>query len=203
MPCSDVHGCQLTVLHSEKKIDRLDRRLGEVLGLIQELKIDRQLRGTSQAAFGGSQPSSTSSPMPSSSITIKPKTSAILGVAGGSSLAAHSAFANDFMHHIANSDSLQSSGSAMSDTLGTLSNVVASLREQVVVNEMTYPHARPMQRPSLVGSELPPIQKSAELIRIAKSTLEPSSLSKHECVLTRRRSKPRRNRAHLPVPRDT
>lgn len=115
-------------------------------------------------------PSSTTSP---SSHIMQPGSddgsSVVLGVEGESSLTAHSAFASDFMHHVASASPLQSSGPEMRDTLDALSNVVATLREQTVANEMAYPHARPIQRSGPSGYELPPIQKAVELIRIAKS----------------------------------
>lgn len=151
--------------------------MGEVLSLIQGLKNDRQLGVCSHAsldtaagAHTSATPSSTTSP---SSHIIQPGSddgsSVVLGAEGESSLIAHSAFASDFVHHVASASPLQSSGPEMRETLGALSNVVASLREQTVANEMAYPHARPIQRPGPSGYELPPIQKTVELIRIAKS----------------------------------
>lgn len=77
------------------------------------------------------------------------------------------------MHHFARADPLQGSGSEMSDSLGALSHVVATLREQTVANEMAYPHARASQRQSLSGCDLPPIQKAVDLIRTAKSACFP------------------------------
>ncbi|GKT42758.1 uncharacterized protein ColSpa_02939 [Colletotrichum spaethianum] len=113
--------------------------------------------------------SSKSSP---SSHTIQPGSdggsSVVLGK-GESSLAAHSAFASDFMQRVASSNPIQCSGPEMRDTLDALSSVVATLREQTVANEMAYPHARPIQRPGPSGYGLPPIQKAVEMIRIAKT----------------------------------
>ena len=129
--------------------------------------------------------SSTTSP---SSHPIQPGlddgSSVVLGAEGESSLTAHSAFANDFMHHVASASPLQSSEPEMRNTLDALSNVVATLREQTVANEMAYPHARPIQRPGPSGYELPPIQKAVELIRIAKSELFHPHVSRSPCNLT-------------------
>lgn len=57
----------------------------------------------------------------------------------------------------------------MRDTLDALSQVVSTLREQTAASEMAYPHARSIQRPGPSGYVLPPIKKTVELIRIAKS----------------------------------
>ncbi|GJC86416.1 putative transcriptional regulatory protein C11D3.07c [Colletotrichum liriopes] len=170
---------------SEKKIDELDRRMGEVLSVMQDLKNDRHLSGCSHAFLStparadmSSMSSSKSSP---SSHAIQPGSaagsSAILGE-GESSLAAHSAFASDFMQHVASASPLQCSRPEMRDTLDALSSVVATLREQTVAKEMAYPHARPIQRPGPSGYGLPPIQKVVDLIRIAKSFI-------YEFILTR------------------
>lgn len=93
----------------------------------------------------------------------------MLGVGGESSLAAHSAFACDFMHQVAGSTALQTPGSEMRGNLDALSHIVSSMREQTVASEMAYPHARPNQRPGPTGRELPPIKKTVELIRLATS----------------------------------
>lgn len=147
-------------------------------------------------------PSSTSIP---SSHTIPTESSAVLGVAGESSLAAHSAFASKFVHQVAMADPFRSSGSEMKDTLDTLSHVVATLREQTVANEMKYPHARPTQRPRPSGYELPPIQKAVELIRIANSKCrghcDPSCYD-DDLTGPANRSAPGRNRVDIPVHTD-
>ncbi|KAI0882423.1 uncharacterized protein GGS22DRAFT_43903 [Annulohypoxylon maeteangense] len=156
----------------EKKLDQLDRRLGEVLELLQDIKTDRQLSVTSMPlrTSAGARVSTVSSSVSSpSSFATQPPSSALMGVEGKSSLTAHSAFASDFMHQVASTNLLQSSRPEMTDTLDALSHVVGSLREQTVANEMTYPHARSVQRRRPSGYELPPIEKAVELIRIARS----------------------------------
>ncbi|OHW96910.1 fungal specific transcription factor domain-containing protein [Colletotrichum incanum] len=176
----------------EKKMDQLDRRMGEVLSLIQGLKNDRQLSGCSHAFLnttaGADMSAVSSSKSSPSSHTIQPGSDAgssvVLGE-GESSLAAHSAFASDFMQHVASASPLQCSVPEMRDTLDALSSVVATLREQTVANEMAYPHARPIQRPGPSGYGLPPIQKAVELIRIAKNQRLAGTGFLYEFILTR------------------
>lgn len=103
------------------------------------------------------------------------ESSVMLGAAGESSLAAHSALACDYVHQVAGATALQYPGSEITGSLDALSHVVSSLREQTAASEMTYPHARPSQRSVPPGHELPPIKKTVDLIRIAKS----------QCLLSR------------------
>lgn len=86
-------------------------------------------------------------------------------------MAAHSAFATQFVQQVAGPDSPQVSEPEMREALAALSNVVTTLNEKTVGSEMIYPHARPSPRPALSGFELPPIQKVVALIRIARSAL--------------------------------
>ncbi|WYZ33787.1 hypothetical protein EsH8_I_000063 [Colletotrichum jinshuiense] len=177
---------------SEEKIDQLNRRMGEVLSIIQGLKNDRQLSGCSHAFLNTPAGADISAISPSksspSSHTIQPGSDAgssvVLGE-GESSLAAHSAFASDFMQHVASASPFRCSGPEMRDTLDALSSVVATLREQTVASEMAYPHARPIQRPGPSGYGLPPIQKSVELIRIAKNQRLAGTGFIYEFILTR------------------
>lgn len=93
----------------------------------------------------------------------------MLGVAGESSLAAHSAFACDFIHQVAGTTALQTPGSEIRGSLDALYRVVSTIREQTAASEMAYPHARPNQRSGPSRHELPPIKKTVELIRAANS----------------------------------
>jgi hypothetical protein len=56
----------------------------------------------------------------------------------------------------------------MQETLEALSQVVDALKQPTVANEMTYPHARLIQRPSIGERELPPFQNALTVIRLAK-----------------------------------
>jgi hypothetical protein len=142
----------------------------QVLNLLHDLKDDRQRCShavlPTTAPHVSTIPSSMSN---ASSQTIQPTPSAVLGLEGESSLAAHSAFASDFMHQVAGADPVPGFGSDMKNTLDALSHVVGALREQTFANEMAYPHSRPSQRLRPSEYKLPPIQKATELIRIAKS----------------------------------
>lgn len=90
-------------------------------------------------------------------------------VEGESSLAAHSAFANEFLQKVVDTESLQESSLELQDTLDSLSHIVTSLKGQTLATEMTYPNAVLTQRPVHHSNELPPVQKAIALIRAAKS----------------------------------
>lgn len=78
-------------------------------------------------------------------------------------MAAHSQFAKEFLQKIIGGDCAE-----MHDSLDSLSQVVAALRQQTVASEMSYPHARPIQRPSLPRCKMPPFEKTIPLIRMAE-----------------------------------
>ncbi|KAM5375809.1 hypothetical protein ACJZ2D_005865 [Fusarium nematophilum] len=154
-----VHSVTLAALASEKKIDQIDRRLEAVIGLLQNLKTNPRPEDARQTPTVQSL-----APSPST-YTARPASAVVVG---DSSLAAHSAFANDFAQKAAGTQSLRSSALDMQETLEALSQVVDALKQQTVANEMAYPHARPVQRPAIGGRELPPFQKALAVIRLAK-----------------------------------
>ncbi|KAF5516928.1 putative transcriptional regulatory protein [Colletotrichum siamense] len=90
---------------------------------------------------------------------------------GESSLAAQFTFADDFMQKVARgeSPSCTNPGGELQENLKVLSQIVSSFKRHAVTDEIVYPHARPVHRPSFQGSELPPIQETVKVIRIAES----------------------------------
>ncbi|KAI8157310.1 putative transcriptional regulatory protein [Colletotrichum sp. SAR 10_65] len=116
---------------SEKKIDQIDRRLEQVVGLLQTLPLNaEQTSHESLQSLSGSQETlPTNAGFETSSV-----------MEGESSLAAQFTFADDFMQKVARGES-----------------------------PSLYPHARIVHRPSYQGSELPPIQETVKVIRIAES----------------------------------
>lgn len=111
-------------------------------------------------------PTSTNTPS-SHALQADEESSAV--VEGESSLAAHSVFATEFLQKVVSTKSLQDSSLDLGETLEALSQIVTALKQQPVAGEMTYPHAKPVQRQRIQGLELPPIQKAVNTIRVAKS----------------------------------
>lgn len=89
-------------------------------------------------------------------------------VEGDSSLTAHSAFANEFFQEVVSTDELQDSSLEMRETLDALHHIVHSLKHQTASSELSYPNSRPSSRVAIPPFELPPIQKSVEVIQAAK-----------------------------------
>ncbi|KAJ0280815.1 hypothetical protein Brms1b_007565 [Colletotrichum noveboracense] len=110
-------------------------------------------------------PTSTNTPS-SHALQADEESSAV--VEGESSLAAHSVFATEFLQKVVSTKSLQDSSLDLGETLEALSQIVTALKQQPVAGEMTYPHAKPVQRQRIQGLELPPIQKAVNTIRVAK-----------------------------------
>ncbi|KAL6410631.1 hypothetical protein AUP68_07059 [Ilyonectria robusta] len=158
----------------EKKIDAIDRRLEGVTQLLQDLQMNFPTLGAQPTLF---KESPADSPTP----CIPTSTSAHLGhvtmvasdspaVEGESSLAAHSAFANEFLQNAFRNDSIQDSASLeMQHTLASLHHVVDSLKQHNGATSMSYPDAHPIPCVSFRGNELPPIQMTVALIRAAKA----------------------------------
>lgn len=87
-------------------------------------------------------------------------------VEGDSSLAAHSAFANELLQKVAVTDSLQASSPELCDTIDELSSILT--KEVVADDEVAYPHARPIQGANHLEYDMPPFKKAIALIRLAK-----------------------------------
>ncbi|KAK1978354.1 fungal-specific transcription factor domain-containing protein [Colletotrichum cereale] len=90
-------------------------------------------------------------------------------VEGASSLAAHSVFATEFVQKVVSTESLQDSSLDLGETLDALSQIVHALKQPAAAGEMTYPHAKPVNRLRIQGLEMPPIEKAVGTIRVAKS----------------------------------
>ncbi|KAI8656887.1 Zn(2)-C6 fungal-type domain-containing protein [Fusarium sp. Ph1] len=164
----------------EKKIDRIDGQLQAVIGLLQDLKTNPP-SGNPQTTH---QAPTVQSCAPSPGNYTTPSTSAV--IEGDSSLSAHCAFANDFVQQAAGAEPLRSSSAlGMQETLEALSRVVDALKQPTVANEMAYPHARPIQRPSIGERELPPFQNALTVIRLAKAQRLAGSGWIYEFILVR------------------
>ncbi|KAH0420877.1 fungal specific transcription factor domain-containing protein [Colletotrichum camelliae] len=167
---------------SERKIDQIDRRLETVIRLLHDMKVNPSAGTTGSDRSGGimgtpptegmslfsqdGPPTSTNTPS-SHALQADDESSAV--VEGESSLAAHSVFATEFLQKVVSTKSLQDSSLDLGETLEALSQIVTALKQQPVAGEMTYPHAKPIQRQRIQGLELPPIQKAVNTIRVAKS----------------------------------
>ncbi|KAK4220323.1 fungal-specific transcription factor domain-containing protein [Rhypophila decipiens] len=172
----------------EKKIDQIDSRLDVVVRLLQDVRSRLPPPGSSpqpQASIPGqTQPSAPITTQihnsASSSATATPGTStgshvdAAMGpmVEGNSSLTAHSIFAKDLLQKIID----EGSRPEMRETLDALHAVVEAMKKQPAAKEMTYPNARPDRSvPAfLQGCELPPIQRSLHVVKLARSHQLPS-----------------------------
>ncbi|KAH6952454.1 fungal-specific transcription factor domain-containing protein [Ilyonectria sp. MPI-CAGE-AT-0026] len=159
----------------EQKIDRIDRRLDEVIRLLKVLKMNRPPNGGGDSG-GSRQSKDTTTPGKVLSSISTPyshivQLESITGpvVEGDSSLVAHSVFANEFPQKVASPGSLQDPSLEMLETVDALSNIATALTQQTAASEMAYPHTRSIQRTHLSGCELPPIQKVVALIHTAKS----------------------------------
>jgi hypothetical protein len=161
---------------SEKKIDLIDRRLDGVVRLLEELKT--QLPAHSQAPPAHSQappatrsaaasaPNTVASTSPSSHGSHGNHSTEITGtvVEGESSLTAHSVFANDLLQKVVSRDSRPE----MHERAEALRHMVEAMKKQPADHEMTYPHAKLIRPAAPPGCDLPPIEKTLEVLKLAK-----------------------------------
>lgn len=157
---------------SERKIDLIDRRLEAVTQLLRDMKMNMpssvaptSQKDTPSPDTAGGQPLAH----PVNSTPFGPPAADSPVIEGESSLAAHGAFANEFLKNAVNTGSLQGASLELRETLDSLHHIVTSLKQQTVGTEMNYPNATIFPRPSFKGSEMPPIQKAAALIRQCES----------------------------------
>ncbi|KAL2132145.1 hypothetical protein VTI74DRAFT_4151 [Chaetomium olivicolor] len=150
----------------EKKIDLIDRRLDGVLRLLEEIKIQlpspssQPAEATSSARFASSSPASHVSHAETVGTVVE----------GESSLTAHSVFANNLLHKVVSRDSRPE----MREGIDALRHAVEAMRTQPATHEMTYPHARATRQVVPEGCELPPIGKTLEMLKLARSSKQPS-----------------------------
>ncbi|RSL53192.1 hypothetical protein CEP53_007829 [Fusarium sp. AF-6] len=173
----DVQTAHCHVL-SERKIDLIDRRLEAVTQLLRDMKMNMpssvhptSQKDTPSPDTAGGQP--LAQPAISTPFAQPAVDSPV--IEGESSLAAHGAFANEFLKNAVNTGPLQGASLELRETLDSLHHIVTSLKQQTVATEMNYPNATIFPRPSFKGSDMPPIQKAVALIRQCEN--EPSEVS--------------------------
>lgn len=152
---------------SERKIDLIDSRLEKAIRLLEQLRASESSDGSSRPS--GNSQMSTETPLSVStpaSDSIQTKWAHEQVIAGDSSLAAHSAFASEFLQKVVATNSLQASSPELCDTLDELSSILT--QGDGAGDELAYPHARPIPRASLPEYEMPPLKNAIALIRMAK-----------------------------------
>lgn len=157
----------MTQPYSEEKIDNIDRRLDEIVGLLQTLPANASQTHRASPQTYPQEPNVTQQPTP---IPTQAETVDSSVVEGESSLAAQFTFAHDFVQRVAGTGPAehQGSGEELQQRLEELSKMVVAYRQCSTPEETVYPHARPVPRPNLHGCELPPIQETVAIIRVAE-----------------------------------
>ncbi|SPO01632.1 uncharacterized protein DNG_04306 [Cephalotrichum gorgonifer] len=158
----------LAVLGNERKIDIIDRRLDDVVRLLEELKTDRQPSATSEST----KEQSASTRAPSSASTppihaIKTESDDPV-IEGDSSLTAQTLLANEFLEQVVNTEQLQGASLELRETLDSLRHIMSTLRQHNSSGSASYDNASPVPGPTRPTGELPPIEKVVKMLRVAK-----------------------------------
>ncbi|KAL2130827.1 hypothetical protein VTI74DRAFT_5870 [Chaetomium olivicolor] len=156
----------------EKKIDLIYRRLDGVLRLLEELKTSLPSESSSRTATGTPVPrlplsigvASSSSPASHGSHASHADSTGTV-VEGDSSLTAHSVFATDLLQNVVSKESRPE----MLERVDALHHIVEAMKKQPAVHEMSYPNAKPTRPVSLQECNLPPIDKTFQVLKFVKS----------------------------------
>jgi hypothetical protein len=154
---------------SEKKIDLIDRRLDGVVRLLEELNTQRSQASPVLTVPAKAPAASTANTVASSSPSSHGGYSnhtQVTGsmVEGESSLTAQSVFANELFQKVASQDSRPE----MRERIEALRHMVETLKKQPAAHEMKYPNAQPSRPAALEGCELPPIDATLQVLKIAR-----------------------------------
>ena len=153
-------------MSSEQKIDHIDRRLDAVISLLKDLKTQVPSPSPKPAETIGAVATAASSSSPASHASHTHTTGTV--AEGDSSLTAHSVFANDLLQKVVSKDS--DSRPEMRERLDALGHLVEAMKKQPAAHEMTYPHAKPVRPAALQGCDLPPIEMTLQVLKLAKCT---------------------------------
>ncbi|KAJ5344597.1 hypothetical protein N7452_002601 [Penicillium brevicompactum] len=156
----------------ERKIDHIERRLDGIIEILNDLKVSKPEPEPGRAQLPRTkQPLSNQSHFTPAVFDHATPEDLAAGpvVEGDSSLTAHSAFANDFLQSFVGTDSVQDCSLEMRQTLDALAHTVATLKKQTITGEVPNSGFPPTHRPRMKVLNLPPIEKTVALIRLAKS----------------------------------
>lgn len=145
----------------------MDRRLDDVVKMLEELKYNISANShssnkpahTPEHTISPTEDQSGRSGHPVELNSTKPSSQS------DSTMAAHSEFAHDFIQKTVTTDPSMNHNPEMRKAFGALKDTIRSFGLSGFPAEMSFPHATPIQRPSLRGCEMPPIEKVVELIR--------------------------------------
>lgn len=145
----------------------MDRRLDDAVKMLEELKCNMSANSHSSNKSAHT-PEHTISPTEDQSgrsdhsvelNRTKPSSQS------DSTMAAHSEFAHDFIQKTVTTDLSMNHNPEMRKAFTELKDTIKSFGISGFPTELSFPHANPIQRPSLRGCEMPPIEKVMELIR--------------------------------------
>lgn len=186
--------------NSERKIDRIENRLTEVIGVLKTLAAatpHTQQFKSSSSHLDVSTPDSTATRLTLTpgtaheSTALTPATSSGHGCykknlpqgqeskfEGETSMAAHTDFANNFLQRAVRSNPLTDFRLEMDDTLSALRTLVETQNRTSSSDEALYPNARPIDRGQVWDRPLPDMYLTMTCLRISKGWYERSLIKK-------------------------
>lgn len=142
----------------------MDRRLSDIVEMLAELKSDTPTKNHSSRKIAHTPEVQTlPAERPSNRLIKLPNP--LPGSQSDSTMAAHSEFAHDIVQKTVTADPSMSHNPEMRKFFNELKDTIRSFGPSGLPTETSYPYATPIQRPSLRGCEMPPIEKVVEVIR--------------------------------------
>jgi hypothetical protein len=160
----------------EKKIDRIENRLANIETLLKDLAInpptshDRNLLTPQHSSVAGAASNIDCDSSDNES-----------AFGGDSAITAHSAFANDFVHHAVSRTSLPEMSPKMETALANLSQIVEIQKQRSISHGPRFPLQKPVPPGGLSKLPMPPLNAVVSALKHVKAS--PPSMFTTLCAL--------------------
>jgi hypothetical protein len=170
---------------SERKIDQFENRLAGIEGVLRELALSLNNRTSSSSApstNNASPAASGAQPTPPTFTGESQREESIVDdepdseFVGDSSMAAHSAFASEFLREAVTRTSFHSHGPDMESALEALRHI-ATTQNRESGHDSRFEHAKPLPKGGFRDLPMPPMQTVVAFLRDIKSKSHPLSIS--------------------------
>lgn len=155
-------------LGSERKIDVIDRRLNDVVRMLQDLKTERQT-STGPEPANHTPPFTRAQSSTPAGHAVKTEADDPV-IEGDASITEQGVFANEFLNKVVNTELLQDASLELRETLDSLRHIMSTMKQQSSSGSTTYSNAAPVPGPSKPAGEMPPIDKVVSMVREAGGT---------------------------------
>lgn len=159
---------------SERKIDQIEARLGNIEALLKSIASSQPLTGAHDARLSHTPQTINSSIPTAASIAEYDSTDEEAGAGGDSGLNVHSAFASEFLERAVKKTSLHSVNPKMEAALANLSQIIEMQKHRSISHGPRFPMQRPVPPEGVTKLPMPPIATVVGLLKHVKGKHLPS-----------------------------